>query len=57
MQQPQQYQINENQTCDDEDLDETNRTENSVIYENRQIFQTIKLSKRNYDVDMFIYAH
>ena len=57
MQQPQHYQINENQTCDDEDLDETNRTENSVIYENRQIFQTIKLSKRNYDVDMFIYAH
>ena len=57
MQQPQQYQINENQTCDDEDLDETNRTENSVIYENRQIFQTIKLSKKNYDVDMFIYAH
>ena len=57
MQQPQQYQINENQSCDDEDLDKTNRIENSAINENRQIFQTIKLSKKNYDVDMFIYAH
>ena len=36
MQQPQQYYINENQNCDDEDLDEKNRTENSFINENRQ---------------------
>ena len=36
MQHPQQYYINENQNCDDEDLDEKNRTENSFINENRQ---------------------
>ena len=45
MQQPQQYCINENQYCVDEDLDENNRTENSFINENRQFFETIKTSR------------
>ena len=36
MQHPQQYYINENQKCGDEDLDEKNRIENSLINENRQ---------------------
>ena len=54
MQQPQQYYINENQSCDDEDLDETNRIENSFINENRQLLETIKSTKKDYDVDMFI---
>ena len=35
MQQPQQYYINENQSCDEEDLDENSRIENSFINENR----------------------
>ena len=38
MQQPQQYCINENQNCVDQDLDENNRIENSFINENRQFF-------------------
>ena len=38
MQQPQQYYINENQSCDEEDLDETNGVENSF---NKQLFETI----------------
>ena len=45
MQQPQQYCINENQNCVDEDLDENNRIENSFINENRQFFETIKTSR------------
>ena len=51
IQQPQQYYLNENQSCDDEDLDETNRIENSFINENRQLLETIKSTK---NVDMFI---
>ena len=51
MQQPQQYYINENQSCVDEDLDETNRIENSFINENRQLLETVKSTK---NVDMFI---
>ena len=51
MQQSQQYYINENQNCDDKDLDETNRIENSFINENRQLLETIKSTK---NVDMFI---
>ena len=38
MQQPRQYYINENQSCDEEDLDETNGVENSF---NKQLFETI----------------
>ena len=45
MQQSQQYDINENQNCDDEDFDGKNRIENSFINENRQLFQTIKSSR------------
>ena len=37
--------INENQNCDDEDLDENNDIENLFINENRQLFETIKLSR------------
>ena len=54
MQQPQQYYLNENESSDDENLNETNRIENSFINENRQLLETIKSSKKNYDVDMFI---
>ena len=54
IQQPEQYYINENQNCEDEDLDETNRVENSFINDNRQFFETIKLSKKDYEVDMFM---
>ena len=56
MQQPQQYYINENKSksCDGEDLDETNRIENSFINESRQLLETIKSTKKDSDVDMFI---
>ena len=54
MQQPQQYYLNENESSDVENLNETNRIENSFINENRQLLETIKSSKKNYDVDMFI---
>ena len=37
--------INENRNCDDEDLDENNDIENLFINENRQLFETIKLSR------------
>ena len=37
--------INENQNYDDEDLDENNDIENLFINENRQLFETIKLSR------------
>ena len=37
--------INENQNYDDEDLDENNDIENLFINENRQFFETIKLSR------------
>ena len=53
-QQQQQQIMHENKSCDDEDLNETNRTENSFINENRQFLETIKSSKKDYDVDMFI---
>ena len=46
MQQLQQYYINGNQSCDDENLDGINRIENPL--------STIKSSKKDYDVDMFI---
>ena len=54
MQQPQQYYISENKSCDDEDLDEINRIENSFINENRQLLEIIKSTKKDYDVGMFI---
>ena len=56
MQQPQQYYINENKnkSCDAEDLDETNRIENPFINESRQLLETIKSTKKDSDVDMFI---
>ena len=50
----QQYSINENQNCDEKDLDQTNCIENSFINENVQLFETINLSKIDYDVDMFL---
>ena len=53
-QQQQQQIMHENKSCDDEDLNETNRIENSSINENRQFLETIKSSKKDYDVDMFI---
>ena len=53
-QQQQQQIMHENESCDDEDLNETNRIENSFINENRQLLETIKSSKKDYDVDMFI---
>ena len=56
MQQPQQYYVNENQNCNEENLDETNHVENLVINENRQLFETIKSSKKDYDVDVFVYS-
>ena len=37
--------INENENYDDEDLDENNDIENLFINENRQLFETIKLSR------------
>ena len=37
--------VNENQNYDDEDLDENNDIENLFINENRQLFETIKLSR------------
>ena len=37
--------INENQNCENEDLDENNDIENLFINENRQLFETIKLSR------------
>ena len=37
--------INENQNYDNEDLDENNDIENLFINENRQLFETIKLSR------------
>ena len=45
MQQPQQYYINENQNCDGEDLDDTNRIGNLFNNENRQLFETLKSGK------------
>ena len=54
MQQQQQYYINGNQSCDDENVDEINCIENPFINENRQLWETIKSSKKDYDVDMFI---
>ena len=47
MQQPLQSCINENQNCDNEDVDDTNCIENSFLSENGQLFETMKLSKRN----------
>ena len=46
--------MHENESCDDEDLNEINRIENSFINENRQLLETIQSSKKDYDVDMFI---
>ena len=43
-----------NESCDDEDLNENNRIENAFINKNRQLLETIKPSKKDYDVDMFI---
>ena len=47
MQQPLQSCINENQNCDNEDVDETSCIENSFLSENGQLFETMKLSKKN----------
>ena len=44
MQQSQQCYITENKNCGDEDLDDTNRIENSFINENRQYFESSKSS-------------
>ena len=44
MQQSQQYYIF-TQNCDDEDLDDTNRIENSFINENKQYFESVKSSR------------
>ena len=43
-----------NESCDDEDLNENNHIENAFINKNRQLLETIKPSKKDYDVDMFI---
>ena len=53
-QQQQQQIMHENKSCDDEDLNETNRIENSFINENRHLLKTIKSSKKDDDVDTFI---
>ena len=47
--------MHENESCcDDEHLNETNSIENSFINENRQLLETIKSSKKDHDVDVFI---
>ena len=38
----------QNQNCEDEDSDETNRIDNLFIDNNRQLFETIKLSEKDY---------